>query len=346
MTRTPILCRQLWQVWLPTGQTGVCHYHNDSRYVSFDLGLQYKFLGKVTEASNKKVAVVTGGNKGIGLAITRGLAKTFDGDVYLTAPDEALGKASIKLLDGENFSVAFHRLDIDDTDSINDLANFLKERYSGLDVLVNNAGIAFNYDESEPMADEAQKTIATNYFGVKNTCAKLFPLLRDGARVVNMSSSCGFLQKIPSDELKAKLASSNLSLTAEELSEMMCDYVESVKAGNHKEKGWPNSAYAVSKVGLSALTRIQHREMKKDGSRIDIAINHVHPGHVCTDMTNHKGPLSPDQGAKPPLFAALLPPGTDITGQYIWKDCSIVDWVNGPLPQITSEELSRVQYLV
>ena len=72
--------------------------------------------------------------------------------------------------------------------------------------------------------------------------------------------------------------------------------------------------------------------MDKDTSRSDIAINHVHPGYVDTDMTSHKGPLTPEQGAKSSLFAANLPPGTSVKGQYIWHDCSIVDWVNGPKP--------------
>jgi len=58
----------------------------------------------------------------------------------------------------------------------------------------------------------------------------------------------------------------------------------------------------------------------------DIAINHVHPGYVDTDMTSHKGSLTIDEGASSSLFAATLPPGTDIRGEYIWQDCSVVKW--------------------
>jgi NAD(P)-dependent dehydrogenase (short-subunit alcohol dehydrogenase family) len=51
-----------------------------------------------------------------------------------------------------------------------------------------------------------------------------------------------------------------------------------------------NASYVVSKVGLSTLTRIQQREMDKDSlGRKDIAINHISPGHVDTDMTRHRG---------------------------------------------------------
>ena len=49
-------------------------------------------------------------------------------------------------------------------------------------------------------------------------------------------------------------------------------------------------------------------------------------------MTSHKGPLTIDQGAESSIYAALLPPGTPVRGEYIWKDCAILDWVNGPLP--------------
>ena len=78
--------------------------------------------------------------------------------------------------------------------------------------------------------------------------------------------------------------------------------------------------------------------------------NHVHPGYVKTDMNNHKvsskhyyekmylqsisdpiahrqGPLSIDEGARSSIYAALLPPNTDIRGKYIWEDCSVKDWV-------------------
>lgn len=92
-----------------------------------------------------KVAVVTGANKGIGLAIVKGLCKAgYSGDVLLTARNEALGKEALELLKAEGFkNVAFHRLDICDQSSCLALRKFLEEKYGGLDVLVNNAGIAY-----------------------------------------------------------------------------------------------------------------------------------------------------------------------------------------------------------
>jgi len=67
------------------------------------------------------------------------------------------------------------------------------------------------------------------------------------------------------------------------------------KLGNHEAGGWPNSAYLVSKVGVSALSFIQQRAFDAD-PREDLVVNSVHPGYVDTDMTNHKGPLTIEQG--------------------------------------------------
>ena len=231
-----------------------------------------------------KVAIVTGGNKGIGFAIVKGLAKTFTGDLYLTSRNEERGLKAIKDLEQDGIKVLYHQLDIDDEASIVKMASFIKEKYGGLDILINNAGIAFKNAATEPFGLQAKVTIQTNYFSTKMACEHFFPLLRSGARVVNLSSSAGFLPNIPSEALKKKFATSDSSLTVEELDSMMKDFIQAAEAGNHAEKGWPNSTYRVSKVGLSSLSRIQQREMNKDTSRTDIAINHVHPGKFLCQL--------------------------------------------------------------
>ena len=227
-----------------------------------------------------KVAVVTGGNKGIGLAIVKGLAKVFDGDVYLTARNEERGLSAVKSLEAEGVKVNFHLLDIDCKQSNAALANFLKERYGGLDILINNAGIAFKNAATEPIHVQAKVTISTNYYGVKKTCAALFPLLKNGSRVVNLSSSAGWLIRIPSAEIREKLSSD--SLTVPQLYELMQHFIAATEKSTHQQLGWPNSTYVVSKVGLSALTRIQQRQVDLEGKLKDVTINHVHPGYVDT----------------------------------------------------------------
>eukprot|EP00090_Calanus_glacialis_P001768 TRINITY_DN11303_c0_g1_i3.p1 TRINITY_DN11303_c0_g1~~TRINITY_DN11303_c0_g1_i3.p1 ORF type:complete len:289 (+),score=68.66 TRINITY_DN11303_c0_g1_i3:69-935(+) len=286
------------------------------------------------------VAVVTGANKGIGFGIVRALCKTYQGDVYLTARDEARGLAAVESLKNEGLNPKFHLLDLGNEATIVKLRDFMKENYGGIDVLVNNAGMAFKNAATEPFGEQATITLATNYWDNKRACEILFPILNAGARVVNMSSSAGFLghigarsgDKAKAEELKKTLSSDDLSVN--ELDGLMNNFVETANAGTHGDHGWPNSTYVVSKIGWSALSRIQQREMEKD-SRKDIVINHVHPGYVNTDMTSHKGVLSIDRGSESGVFAAMLPPGTDVKGAYIWHDCQIVDWVNGPTPPMT-----------
>jgi carbonyl reductase 1 len=243
----------------------------------------------------------------------------------------------VKGLEAEGLKPKFHQLDIADKQSVLKLRDFMKEKYGGIDVLVNNAAIAFKQAATESFGVQATVTLKTNYWDTKAACEILFPVLKPGARVVNVSSSAGFLKNLErsenpakAQELMKKLSSDDLSVA--ELDAMMKDFDESANGGNHGAHGWISSTYAVSKIGLSALSRIQHRELSRDTSRPDIVLNHIHPGYVDTDMTSHKGVLTIDRGAESSIYSALLPPATPIAGQYIWDNCQVVDWVNGPKP--------------
>ncbi|XP_016903761.2 carbonyl reductase [NADPH] 1 isoform X2 [Apis cerana] len=270
-----------------------------------------------------RVAVVTGGNKGIGFAIVKKLCKQFDGVVYLTARDVNRGLNAIKQLEKQGLKPKFHQLDITDDNSISTFYNYLEQKYKGLDILVNNAAIAFKMDAKEPFSIQAAETLKTNYFGLRKVCSKLYPLLKPHARVVHVSSSSGHLSLIPSETLRNRFLNPNL--TEEELDNIMHEFVDAAKTNTHLEKGWANSAYIVSKVGVSALARVHQRIFNSD-SRQDLVVNAVHPGYVDTDMTSHRGTLTPDQGAEAPVFCALLPEDTNIKGKYIWYDKSLVDW--------------------
>ena len=139
------------------------------------------------------VAVVTGSNKGIGFAIVRGLCKKWSGDVYLTSRDEGRGQQAVETLRQEGLHPLFHVLDINNEDTIVKLRDDIKEKHGGIDILINNAGIAFKQDATEPFAVQAKVTLETNYWANKRACDILFPILNPGARVVNVSSSVGFL---------------------------------------------------------------------------------------------------------------------------------------------------------
>lgn len=209
-----------------------------------------------------KVAVVTGSNQGIGLAIIRGLCKRFDGVVYLTSLYEDQGADAIATLKKEGFHPKYHQLDITDIKSIIKFRDHIKETYEHIDLLVNNAAIAFKTNAPEPAAVQAEKTLHVNYFSTVVLCEVLFPLLRNGARVVNMSSSYGHLSRIPSEKLRDRLKDPNLTIS--QLSELMNDFVSAAKEGRQVRE-WGNSSYVVSKVGVAALTRVQQRLVNDRG---------------------------------------------------------------------------------
>ncbi|KAH9513987.1 NADH-cytochrome b5 reductase [Bulinus truncatus] len=255
---------------------------------------------------SRRIAVVTGSNKGIGFAIVRALCKQFDGDVLLTARNVDLGKRAVEELEKEGLHPRFHKLDLNDHNSVTKLRDFLTESYRGLDVLVNNAAIGFLFSTTAPFSEQAVLTTKTNFFDTLNVCEALFPLLRPHARVVNVSSliSQMILYKC-SEQLQARFTDPNI--TMKELTSIVKKFVAEAQANNHIEAGFPDSAYGTTKIALTVMSMIQQRELDAEGVD-DIVVNACCPGYVDTDMTNHKGHLTIDEGAETPVYCALLPP--------------------------------------
>ena len=83
----------------------------------------------------------------------------------------------------------------------------------------------------------------------------------------------------------------------------------------------------MSKIALTALTRIQQRHFNEYKTRQDIVINACCPGYVDTDMSSHKGPLTIDQGAITPTYLALLPENVNTPkGEFVAK-LKIQEWL-------------------
>lgn len=278
-----------------------------------------------SKMATKKIAVVTGGNKGIGYAIVKGLLEKYDGTVYLTSRDEKRGKEAVEKLKKLGLNAEFHQLDIDTQQSVITFRDYIKEKYGGLDLLVNNAAIAFKNDATESFDVQAEVTLRTNYFSLVRVCEALLPLVKQNGRVVNLSSSAGQLGKIPSKTLRKQLSDDGLTIL--KLGELMQNFIDSAKKGTNVADGWGNSAYVVSKVGVSALTRVQQRMLDAEtpNSR-NISVNSVHPGYVDTDMTSHDGVLTIEDGAKAPLYTALADHG--LKGGYVWFNSTAVDWLS------------------
>lgn len=274
---------------------------------------------------SSKVAIVTGSNKGIGLAIVRALCKQFQGVVYLTARDVGRGQEAVTSLSSEGLKAEFHQLDINDVNSIVTAAAYFKQKYGGVDVLVNNAGIAFKGADTTPFAIQAEVTLKTNFFATRDMLNHFMPLIKPGGRVVNVSSFVGSrtLNQC-SPTLQERFRSEDIS--EDELVGLMQQFVDLTQKDQHKQGGWPETAYGVSKTGLTVLSMILARRLSKERPNDGILLNACCPGWVRTDMAGPKAPRSPDEGAVTPVYLALLPPGaTEPHGKFV-SDNEVQPW--------------------
>jgi NAD(P)-dependent dehydrogenase (short-subunit alcohol dehydrogenase family) len=219
-------------------------------------------------ARASRLALVTGANRGIGLAIATGLAE-LGYHVLLAARRAEDARAAVDgLAPRANLRLTPLQLDVADSASVRAAAEEVRDRFDRLDALVNNAAADYD-DEQVPSTadlDLARHALEVNLLGAWRTCQALLPLLRQSAagRIVNVSSGSGAF-----DETSDGFA----------------------------------PAYSVSKAGLNMLTLKLALELKGTG----ILVNAACPGWVRTRMGGSSAPRSPEQGADTPIWLATLP---------------------------------------
>jgi NAD(P)-dependent dehydrogenase (short-subunit alcohol dehydrogenase family) len=123
------------------------------------------------------LALVTGGNTGIGLEVGRQLAR-LDIQVILTARNKERGQTAVQQLETEGLAVLFHQLDVTEQNSVRRLVKRLADEYGRLDILVNNAGIFIDRGIKVREADLSlvRQTMETNFYGPLRLCQMLVPL--------------------------------------------------------------------------------------------------------------------------------------------------------------------------
>ncbi|QRG70624.1 SDR family oxidoreductase [Brevibacillus choshinensis] len=179
-------------------------------------------------SKERKVALVTGGNRGIGYELVKQLAlKGFQ--VILTSRDSETGHEAAQKLKVSTLDVSFVQMDVDSQESIRQAAITVSECFGRLDVLINNAGVYLDENEKlmemEPSILEA--TMATNFFGAYHVIRSFMPIMEKQGygRVINVSSEYGALREMSSPGV---------------------------------------GAYKLSKLALNGLTRLVAAEIKGD----------------------------------------------------------------------------------
>jgi NAD(P)-dependent dehydrogenase (short-subunit alcohol dehydrogenase family) len=180
------------------------------------------------KVSSEQVALVTGANRGIGLEVTRQLAR-LGFNVILGSRDARKGEEAARRLVESGLKVIAGQLDVIDQTSIDALKLRVEEQFGKLDVLVNNAAILYDTWQRAANADldVVRAALETNTFGAWRMSQALTRLLIGSGhgRIVNVSSESGSLASM----------------------------------------GGGTPAYSVSKAALNALTRMLADELRSSG---------------------------------------------------------------------------------
>ncbi|TBL79394.1 SDR family oxidoreductase [Paenibacillus thalictri] len=218
-----------------------------------------------------RIALVTGGNRGIGREIVRQLS--LKGIKVLSGcRDEEKGRKAVEQLSKAGVSVELEVVDMANHESIVQIMERVKKKYGRLDILVNNAGVILDRGTSILNVNETvmKETFETNYFGVLNLIQAAVPLMKEHnyGRIVNISSGLGSFQ---------------------------------VHQGLLGLKG-SSSAYRISKTMVNALTCL----VAHDVADMGIKVNAACPGSVQTDMGGTDAPLTVAEGADTAVWLATL----------------------------------------
>ncbi len=143
----------------------------------------------------KKIILITGANKGIGLQAARALSE-LGHTLIITARDIEKGKAAVALLAAEGLTVRFEQLDVTNDEMIKHVSNKVTKDFGRLDVLINNAGILNDKTNTLNVTRATVEAhMQTNFYGPLLISQAFYPLLANSAegRIINVSSQMGRL---------------------------------------------------------------------------------------------------------------------------------------------------------
>jgi carbonyl reductase 1 len=232
---------------------------------------------------NKKIAVVTGSNTGLGYSLVKGLCTQFGKDaiVYLTARDEDKGREAVKRLNKLGLNPEFHLLDVTSDASVAAFSKHIDDVYGGVDILFHNAAARISPDR--PPQEQVENFINTNNFGTTRIIKAFQGLLNDNSRCIIVASGFGSLNNL-NKTLHHKFDVQNMDL--DDVDAVMSEYAGLAKKGIEVESGWPEWMNVPSKIGQVASMKIFARKMEEQGAKKrNISIAAVCPGLMDTEAS-------------------------------------------------------------
>jgi NAD(P)-dependent dehydrogenase (short-subunit alcohol dehydrogenase family) len=224
--------------------------------------------------ATKKIALITGANKGIGFEAARQLGKA-GFTVLIGARKAELGQKAAATLQADQIDAHFVAIDLDDHAAITAAAATIAADFDHLDVLINNAAIIDHTDGAASVSslEAVERTMRTNFLGTVAVTQAMLPLLRKApsARIVNVSSGLGSVSE-------------------------------------NANPAWPYYAvkylaYSCSKAALNMFTVHLAYELRDT----PIKVNSADPGYTATDLNNNQGHQTVAEGTAETVRLALLP---------------------------------------
>ena len=251
--------------------------------------------------STTRKIVVTGANKGIGYQIVDTLlaSTTTSYDIILAARNPALGQKALETLQAKYpkspSKVVYHQLDVNDDASISSFADWIRTTQGKIDVLVNNAAVAYPNSTDE----EKKYTIQTNFTSVVKLTEKIIPLLSADGKIIQISSTLGQLG-FQGETLRKALEDPKLDLKRlHELADNILQITQDYKPNDYGA----DASYSGSKALLNSYS---HTVLPKQaGPNQQVYV--VCPGWCRTDMGSDQATSSAEEGADTPVYLIGLP---------------------------------------
>lgn len=226
-----------------------------------------------------QTALITGIGRGIG----RALAERF-----LKEGWQVLGTSQSGAVDYSDPNLKVFKLDLASPDSIKKCGQEIIKTGAKIDILINNAGVLEDEDETRVVVEKLRKTLEVNLLGTIDWTERIIPAMNKDSHIVSLSSQAGSLQEM--------------------------DHV----MDSHEPYHYP--AYKISKTALNMYTRTLAVRMNHE--KTGIIISSVHPGWVKTDMGGDDAPVSPAEAAENIFKLAVSKPET---GQF-WYNGRKYPW--------------------